>query len=71
MRCSRSAGICRAAVVMVMTSDAPQENIVRYLKEICLFLIWGASLVITITTAARQIPAEREQRTLLDRKSNV
>jgi ABC-type transport system involved in multi-copper enzyme maturation permease subunit len=41
-----------------------QENIVRYLKEICLFLIWGASLVITITTAARQIPAEREQRTL-------
>ena len=41
-----------------------QENIVRYLKEICLVLIWGASLVITITTAARQIPAEREQRTL-------
>lgn len=41
-----------------------QDNIVRYLKEICLFLIWAASLVITITTAARQIPAEREQRTL-------
>ena len=41
-----------------------QENIVRYLKEICLFLIWAASLVISITTTARQIPAERENRTL-------
>src|SRR5205809_4921911 len=41
-----------------------EENIARYLKEICLFLIWSASLVITITTTARQIPAERENRTL-------
>ncbi len=41
-----------------------QDNIVRYLKEICLFLIWVASLVITITATARQLPAEREQRTL-------
>jgi ABC-type transport system involved in multi-copper enzyme maturation permease subunit len=41
-----------------------QENVARYLKEICLFLIWGSSLVIAITTTARQIPAERENRTL-------
>jgi ABC-type transport system involved in multi-copper enzyme maturation permease subunit len=41
-----------------------QDNIVRYLKEICLFLIWVSSLVITVTTTARQMPAEREQRTL-------
>ena len=40
------------------------SNIVRYLKEICLLLIWVSSLVIAITTAARQIPAERESRTL-------
>jgi ABC-type transport system involved in multi-copper enzyme maturation permease subunit len=41
-----------------------EEKIVRSLKEICLFLIWGASLVIAITTTARQIPAEREHRTI-------
>ena len=40
-------------------------GIVRFLKEICLLLIWISSLVIAITTTARQIPAEREQRTLL------
>lgn len=39
-------------------------TIVRYLKEICLLLIWISSLVICITTAARQIPAERENRTI-------
>lgn len=39
-------------------------TIVRYLKEICLLLIWISSLVIGITTAARQIPAECENRTL-------
>jgi ABC-type Na+ efflux pump permease subunit len=39
-------------------------TIVRYLKEICLLLIWISSLVICITTAARQIPAEVENRTI-------
>lgn len=39
-------------------------RIVRYLKEICLLLVWISSLIIAITTAARQIPAERESRTL-------
>ena len=39
-------------------------QIIRYLKELCLLLIWGSSLVIAITTTARQIPAEREARTL-------
>ena len=39
-------------------------RIVRYLKEICLLLIWLSSLVICITTAARQIPAEKENRTI-------
>jgi len=41
-----------------------EDKIVRYLKEICLFLIWMSSLVIAITTTARQIPAEKENRTL-------
>jgi len=39
-------------------------DIVRFLKEICLLLIWISTIVIAITTAARQIPAERESRTI-------
>ncbi len=39
-------------------------KIIRDLKEICLLLIWISVLVIAITTAARQIPAERENRTI-------
>lgn len=41
-----------------------QQNIARYVKEICLLLIWVSSLVVAITTTARQIPAEKENRTL-------
>ena len=41
-----------------------EDKVVRYLKEICLFLIWISSLVIAIMTSARQIPAERESRTV-------
>src|SRR6478609_5410553 len=40
------------------------DKIVRYLKEICLLLIWVSGLVIAIATTARQIPAERENRTI-------
>jgi ABC-type transport system involved in multi-copper enzyme maturation permease subunit len=40
------------------------DKIVRYLKELCLLLIWISALVIAVTTAARQIPAECEQRTI-------
>src|SRR5947209_19167151 len=39
-------------------------KIVRYLKEICLLLIWVSALVIAIVTTARQLPAERENRTI-------
>jgi len=39
-------------------------KIARYLKDICLLLIWISALVIAITTTARQIPAERESRTI-------
>src|SRR5581483_2472833 len=40
------------------------DKIVRYLKELCLLLIWISALVIAITTTARQIPSERENRTI-------
>jgi len=39
-------------------------KIVRYLKDVCLLLVWISSLVIAIGTAARQIPAELESRTI-------
>jgi Cu-processing system permease protein len=41
------------------------KQVIRYLKELCILMIWVSSLIIAITTTARQIPAEREQRTLL------
>jgi ABC-type transport system involved in multi-copper enzyme maturation permease subunit len=41
-----------------------QENAFRYLKEVCLFLIWVSSLVIAVATTARQVSTERENRTL-------
>jgi ABC-type transport system involved in multi-copper enzyme maturation permease subunit len=52
-------------LIMASVNIFNDKQIVRYLKELCLLLIWVSSLVIAITTTARQIPAEREQRTLL------
>jgi ABC-type transport system involved in multi-copper enzyme maturation permease subunit len=40
------------------------SSMVRYLKDICLLLIWIATLVIAVVTTARQIPAEQENRTI-------
>jgi ABC-type transport system involved in multi-copper enzyme maturation permease subunit len=39
-------------------------QIVRFLKEICMWLIWISALVIAIVTTARQIPAECDNRTI-------
>jgi ABC-type transport system involved in multi-copper enzyme maturation permease subunit len=51
-------------LVMASVNFFNDDKIVRYLKEICLLCIWICSLVIAITTTARQIPSERENRTL-------
>jgi ABC-type transport system involved in multi-copper enzyme maturation permease subunit len=40
------------------------DKIVRYLKDVCLLLIWVSALVIAIVTSARQLPMERESRTI-------
>jgi len=40
-------------------------SLVGYITEIALLLIWISLLVISISTAARQIPSERENRTIL------
>jgi ABC-type transport system involved in multi-copper enzyme maturation permease subunit len=50
--------------IMGMVRFFNDANIVRYLKELCLWLIWISAFVIAISTAARQIPAERENRTI-------
>jgi len=52
-------------LVMASVNIYHDNEIIRYIKDLCLLLVWISSLVIAITTAARQIPAEREQRTLL------
>lgn len=58
--------VLTALITLVMSSVSffNDGKIVRYLKEICLLLIWISSLVIAIGTAARQLPAERENRTI-------
>jgi ABC-type transport system involved in multi-copper enzyme maturation permease subunit len=52
-------------LVMASVNIFNDDKIIRYLKEICLLLVWVSSLVIAVTATARQIPAERENRTLL------
>jgi len=58
--------IVTALITAVMGSVTFFNNaqIVRYLKAISLFLIWASSLFIAIGATARQIPAERESRTI-------
>src|SRR5882672_4938769 len=51
-------------LLLGLVSFFNDPKIARYLKEVVLLLIWVAALVIAITTAARQIPAERENRTI-------
>ena len=39
-------------------------KMVRYVKELCLLLVWISTIVIAVTLTARQLHAERESRTL-------
>src|ERR1700722_1037071 len=51
-------------LVMASANLFNNDRISGYLKEICLLLIWVSTLVMAVSTAARQMPAERENRTL-------
>src|SRR2546423_1289599 len=51
-------------LLMASASFFNDHKIVRILKETCMWLIWISALVIAIVTTARQIPAERENRTI-------
>src|SRR5947208_2284009 len=58
--------VLTALITLVMRSVNlfHDDRVIRYLKEICLLLIWMCSIAIAITPAARQIPMERENRTI-------
>src|SRR5262245_3291859 len=58
--------ILTALITLVLGSVRffDDQHIVRFLKEACLLLVWASTLVIAVTTAARQLPAERENRTI-------
>jgi len=51
-------------LLMASASFFNDSKIVRILKETCMWLIWISALVIAIVTTARQIPSERESRTI-------
>lgn len=58
--------VLTALITLLMGSVSffNDSKIARYLKDICLLLIWVSALVIAVVTTARQIPAERENRTI-------
>jgi ABC-type transport system involved in multi-copper enzyme maturation permease subunit len=58
--------VLTAVITLVMGSVSffNDTRMVRYVKDIALLLIWISALVIAIATTARQIPAERESRTI-------
>jgi ABC-type transport system involved in multi-copper enzyme maturation permease subunit len=58
--------VLTAVITLLMGSVSffHDTRMVRYVKDIALMLIWISALVIAIVTTARQIPAERENRTI-------
>ncbi len=58
--------VITALITLVMGSVNifNDKSIAGYLKELCLLLIWICSLVIAISTTARQLYAEKENRTI-------
>ena len=51
-------------LVMASVNIFNDKSIAGYLKELALLLIWVCSLVIAISTTARQLYAEKENRTI-------
>jgi ABC-type transport system involved in multi-copper enzyme maturation permease subunit len=58
--------VLTAVITLVLGSVSffQDTKAVRYVKDLTMLLIWVSSLVIAIATTARQIPAERENRTI-------
>lgn len=54
-----------AITLMALSANFFNDTkIVRYVKDICLLSIWLSTLIVAVVTAARQIPAEKENRTI-------
>lgn len=51
-------------LMMASVNFFHDPKIVRIIKDVCLLLIWISALVIAVTTTSRQLPAERENRTI-------
>ena len=51
-------------LMMASVNFFHDAKIIRIVKDVCLLLIWISALVIAVTTTARQLPAERENRTI-------
>lgn len=51
-------------LILAFANIFHDDKITGYLKEICMRLIWISALVMAVGMAARQIPAERENRTI-------
>ena len=58
--------VLTALITLLMASISlfKEDDALRGIQEVCLLLIWISGLVIALGTAARQIPAERESRTI-------
>ena len=58
--------VITALITLVMGSVSifNDNSIAGYLKELALLLVWICSLVIAVTTTARQLHAEKENRTI-------
>jgi len=58
--------VITALITLVLGSISifNDQSIAGYLKELALLLIWICSLVIAVTTTARQLHAEKENRTI-------
>ncbi len=51
-------------LLMASVNIFKEDNALRDIQDICLLLIWLSGLVIAVGTAARQIPMERENKTI-------
>ena len=50
--------------LMASVNVFKEDNALRDIQDVCLLLIWLSGLVIAVGTAARQIPMERENKTI-------
>ncbi|MDT8390405.1 MAG: ABC transporter permease subunit [Lentisphaeria bacterium] len=54
-----------AIVPLAVVNAFGIEGAVRYIREVALLLVWGFSVIICVTTSARQIPNETQRKTIL------